>query len=176
MAEISPPSSSPIQFNSTEQYSHCPSPSQASQSRENLILIARSLVKGNKPKRCEINSSFKTEEFPSISMRSIAMVGTSAIIIRRSALAMQESVSRSSNFMKLGLTSQILIRGKRWSLLNKLGCPSVHHCYGEQNMISDALAKQVGMAMGRCDVGFKPCAAVVLFIAKASGLLEMDID
>ncbi|KAE8702226.1 lamin-like protein-like [Hibiscus syriacus] len=62
-------------WNSTEQNSHCPSPSQASQSRENRIDMARSLVSGMRPSRWAMNSSLTTDELTSISTRSIAMVG-----------------------------------------------------------------------------------------------------
>ena len=101
-------------WNSTEQNSHWPSPSQASQSREKRMLIARSLVRGMRPSLWAMNSSLRTEELTSISTRSMAMVGTSAIITRRSALAKLASVSRSSNFMMSSLTSRIFTLGNRW--------------------------------------------------------------
>jgi len=64
---------------------------------EKRICMAAAEVRGMRPRRCAMNSSLRTEELTSISTRSMATVGTSAIMTRRRALAMLASVSRSSN-------------------------------------------------------------------------------
>lgn len=52
------------------------------------------------PRRWARYSSFSTEEFTSKETRSIARVGTSAIITRRKALATEASVSERINLIK----------------------------------------------------------------------------
>lgn len=57
-------------------------------------------VCGYLPRRWARYSSFSTEEFTSNDTRSMAKVGTSAIITRRKALATEASVSERMNLMK----------------------------------------------------------------------------
>lgn len=58
------------------------------------------VVCGYLPKRWARYSSFSTEEFTSNDTRSMAKVGTSAIITRRKALATEASVSERMNLIK----------------------------------------------------------------------------
>ncbi len=76
--------------------------------------MARSLMSGMRPSLCARNSSLSTEELVSISTRSMASVGTSAIMMRRSALATLASVSRSSNFITSSFMSRMRTVGNRW--------------------------------------------------------------
>lgn len=55
--------------------------------------------RGTMPSLCAINSSARTEVFSSISTRSIAIVGTSEYITRRSELAKARSTLERTKFM-----------------------------------------------------------------------------
>ena len=59
-------------------------------------------------------SSFRTVEFSENSTRSMASVGTSAIMIRRNVLATLVSVSLNTKLISWGVTERISILGKRW--------------------------------------------------------------
>ena len=62
---------------------------------------------GTRPSLCAIYSSFKTVEFSWNSTKSIARVGTSAIIIRRKVLATLVSVSLNMNLISCGARCKI---------------------------------------------------------------------
>lgn len=62
--------------------------------RNSLTLL---LMRGIKPNLCAINSSLSTVLFVSISTRSMAMVGMSTKMIRRSAFATEGSVPLRTN-------------------------------------------------------------------------------
>ena len=73
---------------------------------------------GISPSRCAMYSSLRTLEFSWYSTRSMAKVGTSAIMIRRIVLAMLVSVSDSTKDMKWGAMESTSTLGKRcWGIL-----------------------------------------------------------
>ena len=73
---------------------------------------------GINPNLCAMYSSFKTLEFSAYSTKSMAIVGTSAIIIRRKALAILVSVSESMNEMAWGAMERTSTLGKRcWGMI-----------------------------------------------------------
>ena len=67
---------------------------------------------GMRPRRCAMNSSQRHEEFSITSTRSMAMVGTSAMITRRSALAMDVSVPVRTNLMVSSVISCTTMLGR----------------------------------------------------------------
>mmetsp|Transcript_23407 Transcript_23407/g.79654 ORF Transcript_23407/g.79654 Transcript_23407/m.79654 type:complete len:326 (+) Transcript_23407:789-1766(+) len=80
---------------------------------KHMLSTAPTLTRGTRPRRCARNSSHSTLLFFSTSTRSIATVGTSAIMTRRRALATEASVSESTNLMCSWSSSSTRTRGWR---------------------------------------------------------------
>jgi len=75
---------------------------------------------GINPSLWAMYSSFNTLEFSLYSTKSIANVGTSAIMILLSALAIEVSVSERINLIACGAIDRISILGKRcWGMVGE---------------------------------------------------------